>query len=71
MSKDAATAEKQAALSDDLIWGAQAIADELGIPLQRVYYFIRIGKLPVNKIGTKTIIASRRQLRRFFVPSTS
>ena len=62
MSKD--EAEKQAALSDDLIWGAQAIADELNVPLQRIYYLIRTKKIPHTKIGPKTIIASRRQLRR-------
>ena len=63
------TAEK-AALADDLIWGAGAIADELGVSIQSVYYLIRKRKIPVSKIGSKTIIASRRQLRRALTPST-
>jgi hypothetical protein len=50
--------------ADDLIWGAKAIADELGIPLTRVYYLIRTKRIPFKKLGPKTIIASRRQLQR-------
>ena len=51
-------------IGDDLIWGAGAIADELGVPLQRVYYLIRTHRIPISKLGNKTIIASRRALRR-------
>jgi hypothetical protein len=51
-------------IGDDLIWGAQAIADELGIPIDRVYYFVRKKKIPAAKLGPKTIVASRKALRR-------
>ena len=53
-----------AALSDDLLWGAQAIADEIGLSLDQVYHLIRMKRLPVTKLGPKTIIASRKRLRR-------
>jgi hypothetical protein len=55
---------KPSTIGDDLIWGAQAIADELGVSVQRIYYLIRTQKIPITKIGNKTIIASRKQLRR-------
>jgi hypothetical protein len=63
--------EKQVPIADDLIWGAASIAAELGVPLQRVYYLIRTNRIPIAKIGTKTIVASRRQLRRALTPAIS
>lgn len=50
--------------SDDLVWGTQAIADEIGQPLDRTRYLIRTKRIPVTKLGGKTIIASRKKLRR-------
>jgi hypothetical protein len=51
-------------LADDLLWGAQAIADFLGVSVDRVYYLIRTKRLPISKLGHKTIVASRRKLAR-------
>jgi hypothetical protein len=66
--------EKQAAtLSDDLLWGGQAIADFLGLTIDQVYYLVRKNadpdtpeneKLPIAKLGRKTIVASRKKLQR-------
>jgi hypothetical protein len=56
--------EKQAAPADDLLWGAQAIADFLGISVDSVYYQIRTKKLPIAKLGRKTVVASRKKLQR-------
>jgi hypothetical protein len=50
--------------SEDLLWGAQAIADFLGISIDRVYYLIRTKRLPIAKLGRKTIVASRKKLQR-------
>jgi hypothetical protein len=50
--------------SDDLLWGAQAIADFLGVPLARIYYEIRMKRLPISKLGKKTVVASRKKLQR-------
>ena len=56
--------DKPTTPSDDLLWGAQAIADYLGISLDRVYYAIKTRQLPVGKLGRKTIIASKKKLQR-------
>jgi excisionase family DNA binding protein len=53
-------------LAEDLLWGAQAIADYLGVSTARVYYLIRTKRLPSAKLGHKTVIASKRQLVRYF-----
>ena len=50
--------------SDDLLWGGQAVADFLGVPLTRVYYLIRSGQLPIAKLGRKTVVASKKKLQR-------
>jgi hypothetical protein len=65
--------EKQATPKDDLLWGAQAVADFLGLTIDQVYYIIKRNadpetpedeKLPIAKLGKKTIVASRRKLQR-------
>jgi hypothetical protein len=64
MSKDNSTHEP---LADDLVWGIggkHGIAAEIGRTPQQVYYLIARGKLPVAKLGHRTIVASRKQLRR-------
>jgi hypothetical protein len=53
-------------LSDDLLNGANAIADFLGWPVNKVYYAASRGQLPIRKIGPKAIIGSRARLRSFF-----
>jgi hypothetical protein len=61
---------QQAAVSDDLLWGTQAIADYLGQSLHRTQYLIRIGALPIGRLGPKTLFASKRQLRRHLTPKS-
>jgi hypothetical protein len=56
--------EKQATPSADLLWGAQAIGEFLGISTDRVYYLIRTKRLPIGKLGRKTVVASRKKLQR-------
>jgi excisionase family DNA binding protein len=51
-------------LGDDLLWGAQAIADYLGVNRAAVYHMIRTKRLPIAKLGTKTIVASKKRLQR-------
>ena len=50
-------------LADDLLVGAPAIAAELGITLDAVYYIAKMKRLPIGRLG-KNLIASRRKLRR-------
>jgi hypothetical protein len=50
--------------SDDLLWGAQAIADFLGVSIDRIYYEIRVKRLPIAKLGKRTVVASKKKLQR-------
>ncbi len=50
-------------IGDDLLFGAIAIADELGVEPHQVNYIYKTRKLPIGKMG-KMYIASKRQLRR-------
>lgn len=49
-------------LADDMLIGAHAIADELGVEEHVVYYIHKMKRLPIGKLG-KNLIASRRKLR--------
>jgi hypothetical protein len=51
-------------LTDDLLWGTQAIADFIGKSLTETQYLIRIKAIPVGRLGPKTIIGSKRGLRQ-------
>ena len=59
------TKEKTERLGDDLVWGAEGIAQELGIEPSSVYYYHRKQLLPIRKLG-KSLVASRRALQRAF-----
>jgi hypothetical protein len=71
MSSEDTTKQQQPAASDDICWGAQEIADEIGKSLSKTQYLIRKGALPVGRLGPKTIFASKRQLRRHLTPKTA
>ena len=51
-------------VSDDLLWGTQAIADYIGRSLTETQYLIRIRALPVGRLGPKTLFASKKQLHK-------
>jgi hypothetical protein len=53
------------ALADDLLFGAQAIADELGIDTRKTFYLLERHLIPGRKVGG-TWTAMRSQLRRHF-----
>ena len=52
-------------LRDDLLWGAQAIADEIGLDRRVVFYLLQTGKLPATKTG-HTWTTTKTRLRRHF-----
>jgi hypothetical protein len=56
-------ASKAERLADDLLVGAAAIAEELGVSRHAVYYIAARQRLPIGKLG-KNLIASRSKLRR-------
>jgi hypothetical protein len=55
--------QKPEPLANDLLIGATAIAQELGITEDAVYYIHRKKRLPIGKLG-KNLIAARSKLRR-------
>lgn len=61
---------KRERLADDLLYGAQAIAKELGVTPMQVYHMARLKRLPIGHIG-KNLIASRRQLQRAIATLTT
>jgi hypothetical protein len=61
-------AESEQKLTDDLVWGTQAIADTIGRSLVETQYLIRKKKLPIGRLGPKLLFASKRQLRRHLTP---
>ena len=55
-------------LAEDLVWGVKGpngIAAELGVPERRAYHLIHKGLIPFKKLGPKTIVALRSELKHF------
>lgn len=52
-------------LRDDLIWGVEGIAEEIGKTQRQVFHMISIGAIPAAKVGGR-IVASRSRLRAHF-----
>jgi hypothetical protein len=52
-------------LAADILIGAQAIADEIGVPLSRCFYWLQTRALPATKTGG-TWTTTRSRLRRHF-----
>ena len=53
-------------IAGDLIWGAAAIGDEIGIGERKAFYLLDRRLIPARKIGGLWV-ASRRQLRAAFL----
>jgi hypothetical protein len=61
-----ATAKSTEDVNEDTLWGVdgeRGIARFLGLPASRVYYLASRGMIPTRKIGFKTIVASKSELR--------
>ena len=50
-------------LGDDLVWGAEGLARELGINRRRAFYLLQKRLVPARKLGALWVI-SRNALRR-------
>ena len=48
----------------DLLWGGDEISAFVGLPIRKLYYLIDRKAIPVHKVGHRTIVASRAELRR-------
>jgi hypothetical protein len=49
-------------IADDMLYGAAAIAEFLGIPLRRAFYLLEQRPIPAGKLG-REYVASRTALR--------
>ena len=52
-------------LAADMLFGAQAIADELGIDIRKTFHLLESGHLPARKTG-RLWTSTRSRLRKFF-----
>lgn len=50
----------------NLVWGAEAIAKEIGQGVRRTFYLLETGALPARKVGGRWV-TDRQQLRDFFL----
>lgn len=50
----------------DLVWGAEAIANEIQVTPRRAFYLLEHGELPAKKVGGRWV-AARRSLRSRFL----
>ena len=50
----------------DLVWGAEAIANELGVGIRRAFYLLERGALPARKVQGRWVV-ERSKLRAFFL----
>lgn len=53
----------------DLIWGADAIAAELGCNRRRAYHLLENGEIPAKRVGGKWVVR-RDELHAFFENGT-
>jgi hypothetical protein len=58
-------ATKEAGLAGDLLWGVDAIANELSLTRRQTYHQLETGRLPARKQAGKWV-ASRRGLAAYF-----
>lgn len=54
---------EQRELSDDLIWGASAIAKEIGRSERATFYMLDKGELPAKKVGGRWV-TTKAKLRK-------
>lgn len=53
-------------LADDLLKGARAAAEYVGLPEKQVYYLVEKGGLPVKRLGTRVLYFRKSDLDRAF-----
>jgi hypothetical protein len=57
-------------LIDDLLWGTKSIAAFIGKSLTETQYLVGKNKIPVGRLGPKTVFASKKQLTSHFSSAT-
>jgi hypothetical protein len=66
---DASKGANNHSIADDILRGARAIGDYIGLPEKKVFYLAEQGHLPIGRIGA-TLIASKRVLREHYAGLT-
>jgi excisionase family DNA binding protein len=56
-------------LADDLLKGARAAAQYVGLPEKQIYYLVEKGALPVKRLGTRVLYFRKSDLDRAFSPN--
>jgi hypothetical protein len=51
---------------DEILWGAAAIAAEIGLTSRATFHLLSKGELPARKVGARWV-ASRARLRAYIV----
>jgi hypothetical protein len=64
------TDQHKESVAEDMLHGADEIAEFLGVSRAQVYHFARLKRLPFGKLGW-TLIASKRTLRRAYAKLTA
>ena len=57
-------------LGDDILWGCNQIAKELGKNPRQIAHLVEAGAIPTGRVGGR-IVASRKRLREYFKASTA
>lgn len=65
LAQDSSQTAVPETLADDILWGAQAIADEIGVELRQCFHLLEQGYIPATKTG-RTWTTTRSRLRRHF-----
>jgi hypothetical protein len=71
LTEDSMSRKDQPQRSGDLLWGAEAIAHHIDRSVRQTYYLIERQRIPVTKLGHKTIVASRAELDAHLKSETS
>jgi hypothetical protein len=59
--------ERQERLGDDLVWGANGIAEELRVSIHKARYLVHTGKMQVSRSpGSREYFTTIRALRKVF-----
>jgi hypothetical protein len=50
----------------DVVWGAQAIGEVIGVPPRKAFHLLSTGAIPGRKIGSQWV-SERNKLKAFFL----
>ena len=57
-------------IKNDILWGAKALSEEIGLTERQTFHLLETGQLPAKKVGGRWC-STRTVLRGFFNPLPS